>query len=70
MSQTAKTSKLTVRNRVPGALSTGMNTEVLLNGVPVPYVTFLKIEVKPKGIAKVTLELIGELDVDEDKLKK
>jgi hypothetical protein len=69
MSQTVKQgaiSKLCIKNRAPGTISTGANTEVTLDGQPVRGVTFLKIEVKPKNILKVTMEMYCEVEVEAD----
>jgi hypothetical protein len=67
MSQsTYKAQKVTVRNK-PGAegrLTVGANTEVLLDGVRVRGVNFIKIEIGAKKLAKVTIELYAEVEVD------
>lgn len=71
MSQTKTVpQKLIIRNRTPGTLSTGMNTEVLLDGKPLKYVTFIKVEIKPKGVAKVLIELLADVEVDLDTTPK
>jgi hypothetical protein len=64
MSQTI--SKLTVRNRkgTEGRITTGANTELLIDGTPVKGITFLKIEIKPAKVAKITIEMIAEVDVE------
>lgn len=69
MSQTVNkgaVSKLTVRNKAPGTISTGANTEVLLDGKPLKGVSFLKIEIKPKNVTKVTMEMYCEVEVEAD----
>jgi hypothetical protein len=66
MSQTTQPPKITVRNKKPGSLSVGANTEVLIDGKPLPYVSFIKIEVGAKKMAKVMIEMIGELDIQLD----
>lgn len=71
MSQTDNSSKkvphkITVRNKNPGTISTGMNTEVLIDGKPLKYARFVKIEVKANGVAKVILEVLGEVDIELD----
>jgi len=63
MSQTEfKPLKISIKNRSPGTISTGANTVVEIDGKPLPGITFLKIEIKPKGLAKVTLECIVDID--------
>ena len=75
MSQTTKgvPHKILIRNKSPGTLSTGQNTEVLLDGKRLKGVCFIKIEVKPRGLAKVLLEMYAdvgtELDVGEEPAK-
>lgn len=69
MSQTVKKGvphKILVRNKNPGTISTGMNTEVFLDGKPLKGVTFIKFEVKPKGVAKVTIECIADIEFEVD----
>ena len=48
---------------VPGP-STGFNSHVLLDGKPLKGVTFAKVELKPRNIAKVVIELIADIEVD------
>lgn len=63
MSQTkVKVSKLRISNRCPDQISTGANTTVELDGQKLGGVTFLKIELKPKKVAKVTIEMCVSLD--------
>jgi hypothetical protein len=64
MSQTKKVSKITIRNKHPDSVSTGANTEILLNGMPLPSVSFVKIEIKAKKIAKVMLEMYANVEID------
>jgi hypothetical protein len=59
-------SKLTVRNKAPGTISTGANTEVLLDGQPLKGVSFLKFEFKPAKVIKVVLEMYCEVEVETD----
>ena len=58
------THKLTVRSKDPNKIMTGANTIVELDGKPLNYVTFFKFECKPKGVAKVTLEMLVEVEID------
>lgn len=69
MSQTKKKgvpSKLVIRNKAPGTLSSGANTEVLLDGKPLKSVSFLKVEVKPAKMTKVTLEMYCDVELEAD----
>lgn len=69
MSQTEKRGvpqKLVIRNKAPGTISSGANTEVLLDGKPVRGVSFIKVEVKPKKLTKVVLEMYCEVEVEAD----
>lgn len=58
--------KITVRNR-PGSedrTTTGANTQVLLDGVPLKGASFFKFEVKAAKVAKVTIEMYAIVDLD------
>lgn len=57
---------LKIRNKpgTEGMLTTGANVEITLDGQRVPLVTFLKLELKPKNVAKVTIELFAEVDAE------
>jgi len=46
-----------------GQLMTGANTQVLMNGEKLPYVSAFKFEVNARGIAKVTLELYASVNI-------
>jgi len=63
MSQTKNAPKLVIRNKTPG-LSTGMNVEVFLDDKKLTTLSFLKIELKAKRVAKVMMEMYVELDVE------
>ena len=67
MSQTVKKGvphKILVKNKNPGTLSTGANTVVELDGKPIKYCTFFKMEVKPKGLTKVIIELYADVEFE------
>lgn len=70
MSQTqAKVSKIRVSNKNPGSLSTGANTQVELDGQKIGGITYLKIEIKPAKVVKVTMEMyvsIDDIEIDAD----
>ena len=61
MSQT-KLHKLTIRNKEPGQISKGANTEILLDGKPLKMVKFLKLEFHPRRLTKVQLEMYVDLE--------
>lgn len=64
MSQTKlQPHKITIRQKAPDQISTGFNTEVLLDGVPLRGVTFLKLEIKPKRVTKLVIELVSEIEI-------
>lgn len=64
MSQTKKP-RLTIRTRGQG-ISTGANTVVMLDGVEIPYISFLKLEFKPKKVTKIIMEILADVDVELD----
>lgn len=66
MSQTTKLHKIEVRNKTPDKVQTGASTEVLIDGKPFKGVTFLKFEVKAKGLARCTVELFADIDIASD----
>lgn len=69
MSQTVKKGvlqKLVVKNKNPGSVSTGANTEVTLDGVPLRGVSFLKLEFKAAKTAKVIMEMYCDVEVQAD----
>lgn len=68
MSQT-KVSKIRISNKKPGEISTGANTQIELDGQKLSGVTFLKIELKPGRVAKVSMEMcvsIDDIEIDTD----
>ena len=69
MSQTVKTNshhKLSIKNKKPGSISTGANTEVYLDDQRLNGVSFIKLEFKSNKIAKVLLEMYVEAEVESD----
>lgn len=54
---------LKVRNRKPG-ITTGANTQVTLDGKPLNNLSFLKIEIGARKVAKVMMEMYVEVDVE------
>lgn len=70
MSQTQpKVSKIRISNKKPGEISTGANTQIELDGQKLAGVTFLKLELKPGKVAKVTIEMcvsVDDIEIDSD----
>lgn len=63
MSQT-KYPVLKVRNKNPGTVSTGANTEVMLDGKSLPNLSFLKLEFHSRRVTKVTMEMYVDVDIE------
>lgn len=67
MSQTIKKgvpSKILVKNKNPGTISSGANTEVYIDGQKVNCVSYLKLEFKPGKVTKVILEMFAEVEIE------
>lgn len=56
--------KIELITKLDGQISTGANTRLLLDGKPVKGVTRCTINVEAKGLTKVTLELLGYVEVN------
>lgn len=67
MSQ-SKCNKITIRNRpgTEGHVSKGGNMQVLLDGKPIGGAYFVKFEVHAKKVAKVTIEMYAEVELEAD----
>lgn len=63
MSQT-KFPVLKIRNKNPGSISTGANTEVELDGKRIPNLSFLKLEFHSRRVTKVTMEMLVDVDIE------
>lgn len=66
MSQSNKVNKITIRNR-PGAegkLTVGANTQILFNDQPIGGACFVKFEVHARKVAKVTIEMFAEVEIE------
>ncbi len=62
MSQTkANPHKLSITQKAPG-ISVGANTKIELDGKPLKYVKFLKLEFHSARVTKVTMEMFVEID--------
>jgi hypothetical protein len=42
---------------------TGANTEIYMNGVKLDNVTDFKLEIPARGVAKITLQMVGTVSV-------
>ena len=58
-------SKILVKNRNPGTISSGANTEVYINGQKVNGVSYLKLEFKPAKLTKIVLEMYAEVEIED-----
>lgn len=58
--------KLVIRNKpgTEGRVTTGANVSIELDGQKIPMLSFLKFELKPTKVAKVTMEMYVELDAE------
>lgn len=63
MSQT-KYPVLKIRNKNPGTISVGANTEVELDGKKLPNLSFLKLEFHSRRVTKVTMEMFVDTDIE------
>lgn len=63
MSQT-KFPVLKIRNKNPGTISTGANTDVELDGKKLPTLSFLKLEFHSRKVTKVTMEMFVDVDIE------
>ena len=61
MSQSAM-HKVAIRNKAPGTISTGANTELTIDGIPMRCVSFVKIEIKARNVAKMTMEMYVDIE--------
>lgn len=66
--QRAKAHKIEVRRRPgsEGTIQTGATTQIYLDGKLLGGATFFKFEVHARKVAKVTIELLGEVEIDAD----
>lgn len=64
MSQTNKFPVLKIRNKNPGTVNVGANTEVELDGKKLGNLSFLKLEFHSRKVTKVTMEMLVEVDVE------
>ena len=57
-----KPSKLQIRNKNPGTMSVGANTEVLLDGKILPGVKRLSLDIEAGGLASVKIEMVVDIE--------
>lgn len=66
MSQTKlSVHKIKISNRNPATPLTGFNAIVEIDGQPLKGVTFLKLELKPNKIAKIVIEMVADVEIEE-----
>lgn len=64
MSEETKIPKFELRMREGATgLMTGANTELLMDGKRMGTVTKVKVEVEARGLARMTLEMLGQFNV-------
>jgi len=65
MGKKTEAPRITVRQR-KGAegIMTGANTELLIDGKPLPLVHSFKFSVNARGVAKATIEMFGRVEID------
>lgn len=63
--------KIQVRNRAgsEGKITVGANTEILLDGQKLKGARFLKFEVSAKKVAKVTIEMFAEVEIEANSVE-
>lgn len=61
--------KIEIKQRDPGKLMSGMNTQVLFNGVPIKHAKSIELKVDSRGLGIVKLELYASVDMDESIVK-
>jgi len=57
--------KIEIKQRDPNKLMTGMNTQVLLNGVALKHAKSIEVKVDATGMGLVKLELYANVKMDE-----
>lgn len=55
--------ELRKKKRAKGKILTGMNCEVYVDGKKLRGVTGYNLEINANGVAKVTLEMVGDISV-------
>jgi hypothetical protein len=56
--------KIKIRSTDESGFNTGFNTEVSIDGTPIKGVTALYFEVLPGQVARLSLELMADVEVD------
>jgi hypothetical protein len=65
----SKLSKISIRNKKPDQPLLGGNCEIFLDGVLMEGVTFLKLELKANGIAKISMDMIANVELEETEIE-
>lgn len=58
--------KIEVKNKAPGKVSTGGNTEIYIDGRKAEYVKSFKYEVSAKGVGVATVEYYADLHLESN----
>lgn len=58
--------KIEVKNKAPGKLSTGANTEIYIDGKKASMVKSFKYEVNAKGIGIATVEYYADVNIESN----
>ena len=61
--------KIEIKQKDPSKLMTGMNTVVLLNGVPLKHASSIEVKVDAKGMGIVKIEMYANVTMDEAVVK-
>ena len=60
-----KPHKIIIKNKTPGRVSHGANTQVLLDGEPLRYVKSVNLNVTAKELSVVTLEMFADVEIED-----
>lgn len=52
-----------MKEDVKNSVMVGANTEIWMDGVKLDNITAFKLEIPARGIAKITLEMVGQVSV-------
>lgn len=58
--------KIEVKNKAPGKLSTGANTEIYIDGKKASMVKSFKYEVNAKGVGIATVEYYADVNIESN----
>lgn len=55
--------KITIKNKSPGKPLTGASTELLLDGKPLKGVVDFTLDITPRDVAKITIEMLADVEM-------